>query len=321
MPSIKLKCGTVFNSSDSETILDAAKKENLHIDYSCKDGRCGVCSTKLISGTTEIIQPEMYKNVSNELILTCCRKATSNIEIDSENLYQLKNITDKRSPSKIANIEFLSPEVVKLTLRFPPNTKLDFLAGQYLSLIKGDITRSYSIASKPNQENLILYIKKYKDGQMSDYIFNKAKIDDVLQVSLPKGTFFVRESSSKRNLVLMATGTGIAPFLGILDDYKSTFENIYLFWGNRKIEDFFVDLKEKYTHLNLNYYMVTSREKHDNFIGYIQDKLFQTNINIDESSFYACGSIDMINELKNSIKAKSNKSCLEFYSDAFISSS
>lgn len=320
MPSVKLKCGTVFLAESSETILDAANKHNINLDYSCKDGRCGSCSSRLIAGTTELIQAEIFNRDANNMILTCCRKATSDIEIDSEDLYQLKNINKKRVPSKISKIEYVTSDVLKLSLRFPPNTKLDFLAGQYIDITKDKITRSYSIGNQPNQEKIILYIKKYKNGKMSDYLFNRAQIDDVLHVRLPLGTFFIRENERKKNLILMATGTGIAPFISILDDYKSNYEKIYLFWGNRTVNDFFVDINKKYDHLDINYSMVTSREYHDGFKGYIQKKLFETNIDIDESSIYACGSIEMINQLKELLKNNSINSNYKFYSDAFISS-
>ena len=107
MPLVKLNCGTVFEAETSESILDAATKKNIYLEYSCKDGRCGSCSSRLISGTTEIIQNEIFDSDAEDMILTCCRKAISDIEIDSENLYQLKDIKNKKVPSKISEIELL----------------------------------------------------------------------------------------------------------------------------------------------------------------------------------------------------------------------
>ena len=92
----------------------------------------------------------------------------------------------------------VTEDVIKLTLRLPPNNNFKFIPGQYINLIKDDFRRSYSIANKPNDNNKIeLHIKEVDRGLMSQYIFDHAKLEDILRFEGPFGTFSLRENSKK----------------------------------------------------------------------------------------------------------------------------
>ena len=71
---------------------------------------------------------------------------------------------------------------------------------------------------------------------MSAYWFGEARIDDLLHFRGPLGTFFVRQSVDSSNLVLLATGAGLAPINAILQNLEShpienMFDRIILVWG------------------------------------------------------------------------------------------
>lgn len=94
---------------------------------------------------------------------------------------------------------------------------MSFIAGQDVNIIKGNIERSYSVANSPNaSSNLEFFIKNYSGGQLSEYWFNEGKVNDLLRVEEPKETFFVRNTTISKNIILLATGTGIAPVKSIL---------------------------------------------------------------------------------------------------------
>lgn len=70
----------VIICGDSETILDTLERENIDADYNCREGFCGVCRTKLVSGSIDYkVDPLAF--IDDDEILTCCTVPTSNIEI------------------------------------------------------------------------------------------------------------------------------------------------------------------------------------------------------------------------------------------------
>ena len=214
MFKIKLKDNKTFTCDKDSTIFEAAKKSNIVLEHSCLSSRCRSCVVKVLSGNTinkeeELVLSEEDKN--KNFVLSCNAKPLSDLELDIEDLGEITLFDKKIIPSKINSIVKLTDDVLKVTLRIPPNSNFKFNSGQYVNIIKGNLTRSYSIANSSDHKNqLEFFIKKYTNGLMSAYFFNEAKINDLLRLEGPIGTFFLRDSSLK-NIIFLATGTGIAP--------------------------------------------------------------------------------------------------------------
>jgi len=319
LENIKIK------GSNQETILASAIQTNHVFEYSCKTGQCGVCKTTLLDGDVIELQPQLALSKEDRLankILTCCCAAASDILIDAEELSALKNIETKMFPARISALTNLTDEVVEVILRLPPTASFQFLEGQYLDVIQGNVRRSYSIASDHKEKEVKLLIKEYPNGQMSNYWFNEAKENDLLRIEGPKGTFFLRES--KKPLLFLATGTGIAPIISILqgldvdDTYHQT-QPINVYWGNRKAEEFF--WQPIFTKLNVSFYQVNSQPNDDwsECEGYVQEVALNEIKNITDFDVYACGSNDMIQSAKQQFIAKGFPKN-QFYSDAFVQS-
>ena len=132
-----------------------------------------------------------------------------------------------------------------MTLRLPLNSNFQYLAGQYINVIgKNGVRRSYSIANAPHENaKLELYIREVTNGFMSRHWFNEAKINALLRLAGPLGTFFLRDITPIRFL-FMATGTGIAPIKALLEDIERSAEAfrdkaVYVYWGGRYPEDLY----------------------------------------------------------------------------------
>lgn len=326
MYTISLKNDTHFLCAPEDTILNGAQKENISLDYSCKTGRCQSCKAKVVNGTSYARIDETglsEEDKSKGYILTCVRTPTSDLTLDIEDLSSYNIETVKTLPSKVDTITRLSTNVIELHLRIPPQSTFNYLSGQYINIIKGDYKRSYSIANTNSASHLVFFIKNYEGGRFSNYLFNEAKVNDLLRIEGPIGTFFYRKTS-KNNIVFLATGTGIAPVKAMLeqmDENHSDFidKNIYLFFGGRTEGDLFWE--PKFTNINLVFKPVLSRSTNDweGAKGYVQDVVLSNEIDLTDSVFYACGSENMI---KNSRELFKNNGLSEdsFYSDAFISS-
>jgi CDP-4-dehydro-6-deoxyglucose reductase len=272
--------------------------------------------------TVELALSEKERDLG--YILSCVRAPKSDMVIQAEDLSEYKITAPKTWPAKINKIEKLTDDVLKVELRFPPTQPLNFLAGQYVNVIKGNIKRSYSIGNSSNEKSCIeLFIKKYPGGLLSQYWFNEAKINDLLRIEGPKGTFFLRNNANCNNLIFLATGTGIAPVKSILESLAMLPEdienkNIYLFWGVKYFKDLFWTPQN--IGLNIKYFPVLSQEETPfTAVGHIQEVLLSKNIDLKESIVYACGSNDMIFEAKNKL-IENGLPDFNFYSDAFVTS-
>lgn len=317
--------GKDFSSIDGKTILDSALSSELVFEYSCKSGQCGTCKTTLLEGEVIEIQEQLALNKedANNQFLTCCCVAASDILIDASDLSAMHGVVVKILPARINSLELLSEDIMQVKLRMPPASNFVFLEGQFIDIIgPNSVRRSYSIASISSNKEIILLIKRVKGGELSNYWFNEAKSSDLLRIEGPKGTFFLRDRA--KPLVFLATGTGIAPIISILDgldsnpDFNQT-ENISLFWGNRVQRDFV--WKPNFKKINVDFYPIISR-KDDEWkgqVGYVQDVALRVSDSARKVNVYACGASEMINSAKFSFVG-AGLSESDFYSDAFVQS-
>ena len=76
--------------------------------------------------------------------------------------------------------------------------------------------RSYSIASAPEDSRVVLTVERLGDGEVSPYLVDELRIGDELELRGPVGEYFVWEASLGGPLLLVACGSGIAPFRSML---------------------------------------------------------------------------------------------------------
>jgi CDP-4-dehydro-6-deoxyglucose reductase len=323
LAKIFLSNGIEFNSSDGQTILDAARQNNIAIEHSCRNGRCGICIAPVLSGNTEPVTVEeslSTEDLASAKILTCCRVALSDVHLNIEDLGAIGNLPVLTLPCRIDSIRDLNDDVIELLLRLPPGSDFNFFAGQYLDLIYAGFRRSYSIANSVRSDSKIeLQVKRVKGGKMSEYLFSQAAQDDLLRLEGPRGTFSYRDDTAV-NLVLMATGTGIAPIKAMLEDFntRQIVKNIYVVWGGRVSADLYFDTS--LTGVRHTFIPVLSREQQKGtFSGYVQDAVLGLGLDLKDTTVYACGSKIMIRDAMV-LLVENGLSTNRFYSDAFVSS-
>ncbi len=194
-----------------------------------------------------------------------------------------------------------------------------FTAGQFVTLDlpisdrPSQRMRSYSIASAPDEHNVFELLVSHKEGGLgSSYLFDEALPGTIIKFRGPAGKFILPESI-ERPMVMICTGTGIAPFrsqiLHLLQSNIPTPE-IHLVFGTRKEVDIlyhneFLSLQEKYP--QFKYHVALSRhETHEwkGSTGYVHDVYTAICENgKKEMDFYLCGWRNMISEAKTRIAA------------------
>ncbi len=329
MHNITLISGQSFAADEGETILNAALRSGLPLEYSCKTGRCGSCKSQVNSGETVISLAEL--GLSNDerakkWVLTCARSATTDLMIDAQVL-DADLPPSRLTPAKVDTIEQLAPDVVKIRLRLPPAAPLKWLAGQYLDVLgKDGIKRSYSIANaapEAGSAQVELHIRQVPNGAMSAYWFGQAKPGDLLRIQGPIGTFFLRKQTPAK-LLLLATGTGIAPIKALLDDLarrpaSEQPEQITLLWGNRHPADFYLDDTAFGPNVVLHKVLSGADAGWSGARGRIQQHPAVAEASLADTAVYACGSPAMIDDARTLLTSRGLPTG-SFHSDAFVCS-
>ncbi|QRR30721.1 2Fe-2S iron-sulfur cluster binding domain-containing protein [Pseudomonas simiae] len=328
MASVKISSGKSFNSAAGDSMLDSARAEGLTLEYSCRTGRCGVCKTKVLSGETEAFLDELSLSPEDNLngyVLTCCRFALTDVELDVEDIGALGDIKIRTLPCRIDALGVLASNVLQVVLRLPPNSRFTYLPGQYLDVIgPGGVRRSYSIANAQREdEKLELHIREVEQGVMSAYWFGAAKANDLLRLEGPLGTFSLREKDA-RNIIFLATGTGIAPVKAMLEQILKAPETvmgkqIFVYWGGRTESDIY--WQPELTQLAAVFAPVLSRASSSwsGRTGYVQAAVLEDGIDLTQSVVYACGSENMI-FCAREVLQKAGLPERNFYADAFVRS-
>lgn len=323
--AIKTTTGLAFNSLADQSIVDAAIASGVFFPYSCKTGRCKTCKCKVVTGETALLADELGLTDADKAegwILGCVRKAVSALTISASGVSKFQMPQAKMLPCRISALEFLSTDVLKVTLRLPPNNQLQYYAGQYIDVIKGDIRRSYSVANACTLGGQIeLHIKRFNGGKMSEYWFEQAKVNDLLRLNGPLGTFFLRNCAGK-DLIFLATGTGFAPVKAILESLSQAKSeelprSVRVYWGGRSLAELYAaapDIGVPY-----DFKRVLSRSADGDAQGYVQNACLGDIVDFQNAQVFACGSNAMIEDAR-SLLVKAGLEETQFHSDAFVCS-
>jgi CDP-4-dehydro-6-deoxyglucose reductase len=326
MPIVNISSGKTFESRAGESLLDAALRAGITLPYSCRTGRCGSCKGTVRSGETTPLHDELDLTDAERAagaILTCVRSATGDIDLAIEDLGDAHLAPARTWPCRVQSIEHLAPDVVRVMLRLPPTSEFSFVAGQYIDTIgHGGLRRSYSVAGTiAASKQVELHIRQVPGGAMSDYWFASAKVNDLLRMHGPLGTFFIRETEGLE-LIFLATGTGMAPvkaMLEALSQHEHQPRSVTVYWGGRVPTDIYWDSQQ--VTIAHRFVPVLSRAADDwtGVRGHVQDALLRDGFNASSTAVYACGSEAMIHSARTQLlSAGLPEGC--FHSDAFVSS-
>jgi CDP-4-dehydro-6-deoxyglucose reductase len=326
--NITLKNGTKFQCDSHTTIFESAKSNGIILDHSCLSARCRSCIMQIEKGSVTDRLDDLVLSVeekSNNWILSCNAMPNSDLILNGEELGDIKFYDRKIIPAKIQSITSLNDRVIQVALRLPPNSNFTYNSGQYVNIIKGDIKRSYSIANAFEENGLLgFFIKKHEEGVMSHYWFEEVRVNDLIRIEGPIGSFFLRKTEVE-NIIFMATGTGIAPIKAMLEEIDKSINrndhkcSYWIFIGARFEEDFFWKPEEFTNIYNLKYIPVLSRG-HDDWKGergYIQEIVLKQNISLSSSQVYACGSKEMIESAKKLLIENGLREN-QFFADVFV---
>ncbi|MFO1195159.1 MAG: CDP-6-deoxy-delta-3,4-glucoseen reductase [Rhodoferax sp.] len=323
--------GRSFTADPGEAMLTAGIRQGIGLPYGCKDGACGSCKCRKISGTV-VHGPHQSKALSSDeeaqgFVLTCCGVAHSDVVLESRQVTEAGAFPIRKMPARVSSLERKSHDVILLRLQLPANDPFNYRPGQYVEfLLRDGSRRSYSMANAPhNGPGLELHIRHMPGGKFTDHVFNVMKEKEIQRIEGPYGSFFLREDS-ERPIVLLASGTGFAPIKALIEHMQ--FQGIQrpatLYWGGRRPEDLYMDawVRERLAEMpHLRYVPVISdalpEDGWTGRTGFVHRAVLEDLPDLSGYQVYACGAPIVVDSARRDFSDLAGLAEEEFFADAF----
>lgn len=305
--------GASHRRDDGETVLAALLRGGIAAPHSCKAGACGSCMLRAVEGdigsNSQAGLKDAWKAQGYFLPCICVPRGDVTVAALDAGIAALSNVLA---------IDNLSGDVIRLRLSRPDN--FDFRAGQYLSLQNSaGLARSYSIASLPSDGVIDLQIRIYPNGRMSDWIANHAAPGDLVTLTGPFGECFYTPGREQQPLLLIGTGTGLAPLQAIVRDALAHDHAgpIHLYHGAVTPAGLYL-VDELSALPNINYHPVVLNGAAPGIeTGSIDTVALQAHPKLEGWRTYLCGDPALVRALKKKIFL-AGAAMRDIHADAFL---
>lgn len=328
--------GRTFEAQAGEPILTAAIRSGVGLPYGCKDGACGSCKCKKLSGSV-VHGEHQHKALSIEeeeagYVLTCCAKPLTDVVLESRQVTDESAYPVRKLPVRVSTLTRASHDVMQVRLQLPANDNFRYHAGQYIEFILRDGTRrAYSMATAPHMQEsapgVELHIRHMPGGKFTTHVFGDMKEKEILRVEGPFGSFFLREDSDKP-MVFLASGTGFAPIKALIEhmQHKGITRPATLYWGGRRPQDLYMDgwVRERLAAMpQLRYVPVVSdalpEDGWTGRTGFVHQAVLEDISDLSGHQVYACGAPIVVDSARRDFVQQAGLPEYEFYADAFTS--
>lgn len=223
----------------------------------------------------------------------------------------------------VIKTEDITHSTRRFWIQIPELTQFDFEPGQFVTFDlpiheqRNKRWRSYSIASAPDGSNIFeLVIVLMEDGLGTPHLFNDVKVGSELIVRGPQGKFTMPDTLDK-DLYLICTGTGIAPFRSMvhyIHQKQKAHKNIHLIFGCREFKDSLYEQELKqlekvlpgfYHHPCFSRELVVGPAQYTGYVHACYTQLIERykgmNGSIPPAYFYLCGWKNMVDDAKQKL--------------------
>lgn len=318
-----------IDATPTETVADAAFRQGINVPLDCRDGACGTCKCFAESGTYtmgDYIEDALSEDEASQgYVLTCQMRATSDCVVRIPASSAVCRTQQASFDAAISDVRKLSDSTISLTIEGEALNKLAFLPGQYVNLkVPGsDQTRAYSFSSMPRDGKVSFLIRNVPGGLMSSFLTGLAKTGDAMTLAGPLGSFYLRDI--KRPLLMLAGGTGLAPFTAMLEkiaEQGSAFP-LHLIYGVTHDSDLVdMDKLEAFAQRIPNFTFtacVANPESPYPHKGYVTQHIEPQHLNEGEVDIYLCGPPPMVEAVSQFIRERGLQPA-NFYYEKFAAS-
>jgi CDP-4-dehydro-6-deoxyglucose reductase, E3 len=229
--------GREFFVDGSDSLLEAALRSGLSLDYGCSAGSCGKCKARVVSGQAQRTRHSDYALTAAEknagVVLMCCHSALTDLVIEAREAHGARDMPLQSIDAKVKSVSPLGDEVRLLHLQTPRSNRLRFLAGQSATLSLADgVGAALPVASCPcDDRNLQFHVRRDAGSAFAERVFGGLKGVEAVHLEGPRGEFVLDEASS-RPLVFIAGGEGFAPIKSLIEHAMAldAAETLHLYW-------------------------------------------------------------------------------------------
>ena len=303
-----------IESRPDELVADAAYRAGLNIPLDCRDGACGTCKCHCESGDYSLgsyIDDALTEDEASERqVLTCQMKVKSDCVLRIPASSTICKVKTGSMSAEIESVQQLSASSIGVSLALKDPGGMHYLPGQYVNVsVPGTTqTRSYSFSSMPRDGVVQFLVRNIPGGLMSSYLAERAKAGDVVTIAGPIGSFYLRDVT--RPVLFLAGGTGLAPFLAMLEELERGGANqpIHMVYGVTNDADLVeLDKLEAFATRNPNFTFTTVVAAEDSTHprkGYVTHHLPDTALNGGNVDVYLCGPPPMVDAVRAHLHEK-----------------
>lgn len=299
----------------TETVADAAYRQKINVPIDCRDGACGACKSSCESGSFrlgEYIEDALSEAEAKEgHVLTCQMYPQSDCVVRIPASSDVCKTRQASLEATIREVRQLSDSTLTLTLEGEGIKTLSFLPGQYANLTVPGTGhhRAYSFSSMPRDGNVSFLIRNVPGGLMSGFLREQAKPGTPITMAGPLGSFYLREI--KRPVLMLAGGTGLAPFTAMLDKIVAAGGSpfpVHLIYGVNTDTDL-VELDKLAAFAqalpNFTYALVVvDANSAQPKKGYVTQHLEDSQLNAGEVDIYLCGPPPMVEAVAQNLRER-----------------
>lgn len=294
-----------------DTLLEAAMRAGIPLSYGCSGGNCGLCKAKVVSG--QVKKTRNHDFVISDLqkrqgyVLLCSNTAVSDVVIEASVAESVQDIPYQQLTATVKAIEPLVSDMLLLHLQTPRSQRLRFLAGQAVTLRVGNAyTAELSIASCPcDDRNVLLHLRRQPGNLFSDYVFERLKLNDNVELEGPQGEFILHEKSP-RALYFIAFDDGFAPVKSLIEHAMSlSVESINLHWIGSGPENIYLpnvvrawhDALDNFHYIEhvAGYDLRNVTARREESLKHLLDEIVDKDDRLIQSDVYLAGSASCLN--------------------------
>jgi len=320
--------GQQFWVQPQETILQAARRQGVHIHSDCEFGGCGTCRIQVTRGQVCYEDDCLPMSVAEDehkqgYAAACQAHLTQDVEISLANhidvLPELQRVA-----ARVHGVERVCDGIWRLVLQLPLGVTVDFRPGQYLNVLLDDgRARSFSMANAHAPDGrLELHVREVAEGCFTQQRLPCLRAGDELQLELPLGQFYWR-ARDWRPAVMVATGTGIAPIKAILESLLDDEDcpPVSLYWGMNRPQDLYLaheiaSWTDRLCEFRFVPVLSHADEHWQGARGFVQQQVCRDVPDLSEHAIYLCGSPVMVGQARALFKEHGADERF-MYADAF----
>lgn len=328
---IAIKNGPSFECAGHENLLTAAERAGWALPASCRAGVCGSCEGRIEQGS--FVVPGRQGEgapiqAPADAVKLCRARPRSHLCIAPREFAPVDEQARKPLAAKVLRIDKPSAEVAVVKLRFPAGVRAKFRAGQYLQvLLPEGQERCFSMANAPqSNDGVELHVRYLPGGLFAETVFHLLKPGDAVQLRLPLGDFYIRDSD--RPIVFVAGGTGFAPVQSMVEDLirRGVQRPMTIYFGARTADLLYREsVVQQWRHKrpDLGYVPVVSsprpEQAWDGRTGRIHQAVLDDLPSLGGHQVYACGAPGMIEAAREAFM-QHGLPAAHFHCDAFLPS-